>query len=160
MELDAHWPLGRFASVGIVEVDRRLHELKVVLAAHPHPVLRLPGGASHVLLEVRLGLVGLNLGVAEEEPAPRPFPLEACLVLVSDGVLDAGVASRGEAFGVDRLLAAADAAAAPAQVASSILQAVGQHVSGAEPEDDVTIVVIARTAADAAQEARAVRLAA
>jgi hypothetical protein len=155
--LDADWPAGRFASVGVVEVDTERHEFQVALAGHPDPVLRPPGEPARVLAGCRLGLVGLNLGVAEAEPVPRPFPAGACLVLVSDGVLDAGVVTRGEAFGLDRLLAAVGPAGSPAQVASHVLNAVRQHVGGMEPEDDVTVVVIARTGAAAAVEATEVR---
>ena len=64
-ELDASWPAGRFASVGVVEVDIGRHEFQVALAGHPDPVLRLPGDAARVLPECRLGLVGVNLGLAQ-----------------------------------------------------------------------------------------------
>jgi serine phosphatase RsbU (regulator of sigma subunit) len=157
-ELDADWPTGRFASVGVAEVDAQRHQFRILLAGHPHPLLRLPDGGTRVLPGCRLGLVGVNLGTAETEPVARPFPMGACLVLVSDGVLDAGVLTRRGAFGVDRLLEAVDSARFPSQVASRILKAVNQHLCGAHPEDDMTIVVIARMVAAAALEASEVRL--
>jgi serine phosphatase RsbU (regulator of sigma subunit) len=159
-ELNADWPAGRFASVGVVEVDIRCHQFRVTLAGHPDPVLRLPGAAARAVPECRLGLVGLNLGEPETEPGGRPFPRGACLVLVSDGVLDAGVWARGEAFGMRRLLAAVDGARSPAQVASRVLEAVHQHLGGGKPEDDMTVLTIARTRAAASAGANGEGLAA
>ena len=75
-------------------------------------------------------------------------------MLVSDGVLDAGVVTRGEAFGVDRLLAAVNSARSASSPASLILTAVSRHLAGAAPEDDVTVMVISRSIALGAMAAR------
>jgi hypothetical protein len=158
--LDARWPMGRFASVGFMEIDTLRHEFRVQLAGHPDPILRMPRGAARVRPECRLGLVGLNLGVAETEPVARPFPLGACLIMVSDGVLDAGVVVRQDAFGMDRLLSVVNSTSTASQMASRILKSVSEHVDGVEPEDDVTIVVVSRSDLSASVERIHERLAA
>jgi hypothetical protein len=141
--------LGGRSGVG-VEVDTDRHEFRVTRPGRPDPVLRLPGSAVRLLPGCLLGLVRDD---GDDAPVVRPFPAGAWLVLVNKGLLAAGQVGRGEAFGVGRLLASVDSARSAPAVAGRILEAVSRHLSGLAPEDEVTVVVIARTAAAVVQVA-------
>jgi hypothetical protein len=126
-----------------VEVDTDRHEFQLTPPGPPDPVLRLPGSASRVLPGCRLGLVRDDV---DNEPIVRPFPAGVWLVLVNEGLL-AATRPGGEAFGPHRLLAAVDAARSAPAVADRILEALSRHLDGLNPVDEMTVVVIARTAA-------------
>jgi serine phosphatase RsbU (regulator of sigma subunit) len=96
-----------------------------------------------------LGLVGIN-GAFQTEAPPNfdlcrwTFPAGACCVLVSDGVLEAGV-EFDDPFGTDRLLRAVNQAKNGAETAWQIGQSVFRHTGGRGSHDDATVVVVSRT---------------
>jgi serine phosphatase RsbU (regulator of sigma subunit) len=147
-ELHSHWPESRFASVAVADVDADSHRISFVVAGHPDPVLRLAGAKAHCAGAPRLGAVGIdesyNWGTAGDVAVTSyPFPPGAYCVLFSDGVLDAGVYN-GAPFGEKRLMEAINTAADAADAVRTIIQRVFDHLAGAPPEDDLTVLVIGR----------------
>jgi sigma-B regulation protein RsbU (phosphoserine phosphatase) len=118
--------------------------VRYALAGQPAPLLRRGDGTVEELdpPDHRLPLGALRGGtwdVLDTRLAPGEL-----LLLYSDGVTEARNGA-GEVFGEDRLHAAvAGAGADPGRTLEEVLAAVETFVGGAEPYDDVTVVVAGR----------------
>lgn len=150
--LHENWTGERFAAVGILDVDTLHHQFSLALAGQPEPIIRFPHGDVRPLPCYRFGLVGVHI-VPHAGRLPRfAFPEHEWLVLVSDGVLDAGM-DRGSRFGQQRLLQAIQAARSPETVLDEIVSRVFEHLQGQPLEDDLSAVVIWRNTAMKGREA-------
>jgi serine phosphatase RsbU (regulator of sigma subunit) len=150
--LHDNWTGERFAAVEILDVDTLHHQFTLALAGQPDPIIKLPYGDVRPLPCYRFGLVGVHL-VPHAGRLPRfAFPENEWLVLVSDGVLDAGM-EQGNRFGLQRLLQAIQAARSPASVLDGIVGRVLEHLQGRALEDDLSAVVIWRNTATEARTA-------
>ncbi len=142
------WPGERFMSMVIVDVDTATHEATFVTAGHPHPIIRTPTGRAHSYKAFGLGLIGLPAcsdaeTVLAENLMRWKFPVGGSCVLVTDGVLDAGVHA-GQPFGPDRLKQAVNSAETGDGLALQIARDVFEHTGNEPPHDDLTAVVISR----------------
>jgi serine phosphatase RsbU (regulator of sigma subunit)/CHASE2 domain-containing sensor protein len=129
-------------------LDLRSGALQSVNAGHDAPFLLAPGQEPRRLDNDG----GPPLCVVEDFPYPtehgRLEPGDA-IVLVTDGVTEAQNAA-GDLFGlpaVVRTLETLPAGAPAADIATALRDAVNDHAAGAEPADDVTILVVRWTAA-------------
>jgi sigma-B regulation protein RsbU (phosphoserine phosphatase) len=136
----------KFATLFMGVLDPRTGALSYCNAGHEQPVLFRRDGRVE-----RLAVGGLALGVLEA----FPYEEDACtmspgdvLVIYSDGIPDA-TDELGGFFGEGRLLACVRRhAGEPASaVMQRVVDAVCAHEGGAPRADDVTLVVVRRTAA-------------
>jgi serine phosphatase RsbU (regulator of sigma subunit) len=125
------------ASALLVVVDTEAATLSYATAGHPPPMVRPPSGPSVVLDEGRQPILGIPVedGTASEVA----FPPGSVLIAYTDGLVE----RRGESIDVsiDRLQAFLDAApdTRAEALADELLRA---NLGGAEPDDDVALVVI------------------
>lgn len=128
--------------VGVVQLDTG--ELVYAHGGHEAPVLISPGGRAR-LLELACGPA---LGLMEDGDYPlHHLVLEAGqqLMLVSDGVNEANNPAQ-EQFGEQRLLEVCSSGRSG--LMEECKQAVARFADGAEPNDDVTILLLSRGGAD------------
>lgn len=125
-------------------VDPESGEIIYVNAGHNPPLLyRRASGALEILH--RTGMVlGLDESVELEQSSVH-LQRGDVLVLYTDGVTDA-LNSAEEAFGEDRLRESihANGAGSAKKVAHGLLQALQEFIQGAEPFDDITLLVAKR----------------
>jgi phosphoserine phosphatase RsbU/P len=138
-------PINRFVTFfyGVLDIER--HSMSYVNAGQNPPyVIRADGRAE------RLPQPGRPLGLFQDTPYRAESitlgPGEI-LVCYSDGVTE-GQNPSGEEFGEERLLAIAGAAreGAPGDIVRRITVEIDRHHAGSPRQDDVTLVVLKRTA--------------
>jgi sigma-B regulation protein RsbU (phosphoserine phosphatase) len=135
----------RFATCFYGVLDGETHRLRYANAGHDRP-LRLGRDGTWRSLDG----AGLVLGILEdsgyEEDSVSLDPGES-LVVYSDGIIDAADAA-DEAFGMERLACVLEAAHdAPVQsVLDRVFEAVNRHAAGAPQTDDMTLLVVRRSA--------------
>lgn len=128
---------------GVLSASAR--KLCFVRAGHERPVYYRAAARSMELLSPPGRFVGLLPGLILEEASLSMMPGD-CLVCYSDGVTDAEN-SRGELFGMDRLLAIIGGKGSlPAQtIADDIMESVDKFRGDQTLPDDVTILVVKAT---------------
>jgi hypothetical protein len=134
-----------FGTAVALELDARTGRVVIANAGHVPPFVRRAHGA----VVERLDAGGTALGILDDagvcDTALRLGAGDA-IVLCTDGVSEA-VDPRGAQFGLDRLarsLAAARTARAP-DLAARLAHDLREHVRGAAPADDLTVLVCAVT---------------
>lgn len=140
----------KFATFFYAVLDPERHELVYANAGHNYPIRVAADGT---LLELHEG--GLVLGV---QPDTRytdgTLRMEAgdTLFCYTDGITEA-MHSGEEEFGEARLrqLLATSAGAPPHAVVDAVLEGVQAFQAGADPQDDVTVVVVHRLPAPAVE---------
>ena len=137
---------GKFITMVEVVIDAERGEVACAGAGHPAPRLVLPDGTVEAI-----PARGLALGVdphQEYATVRAALPPGACVVLYTDGVVEAR--RGGEQFGVERFdrLLAAERDHAPTEIAHAALAACREWGDG-DLGDDFAVVVIKRTAAGA-----------
>jgi serine phosphatase RsbU (regulator of sigma subunit) len=140
-------PERMFVTLQIAFVDLRAETLTVANAGHP-PLLLLPADGSASTLGAPAPPLGTRLG-ARFEALVAPFRPGDSAVLYSDGAIEVRN-HRGEPLGEARLLAeAVRAAARPGarELRDALLAALAAFKGDVEQEDDLTLVVLRRTAA-------------
>jgi serine phosphatase RsbU (regulator of sigma subunit)/pSer/pThr/pTyr-binding forkhead associated (FHA) protein len=145
----------RFVTFAVVVVDPATHQLALVSAGHPSPVVYRPG-AEELPEAMPKEAPGVPLGILEgfrfEASRASLGPGEG-LVLFTDGVTDS-MDVRDKTFdmkGVERAVGGAGRASAQGLV-DAIVHGVRQHAAGREPHDDVTVVVLRREAVERTAE--------
>jgi sigma-B regulation protein RsbU (phosphoserine phosphatase) len=116
-------------------------ELRYACAGHPFPLLRRADGEI-----VELGRGGYPLGIRDEldlETRAGELGPGDVLLLFSDGLPEA-VNAAGTAFGFDRVAQLLAPGGAPQAIHDRIVAALERHLDGARPQDDVSVVVVAR----------------
>ncbi len=129
--------------VGLLDVER--HELAFCNAGHENPILLRKGAQID-----RLATGGMALGVLEEFPYQQDVArMETgdMLFIYSDGIPDA-VNEFDQPFGEERLIACVrEGESEPAaSIVKRVIDAVHAHENGAERIDDLTVIVVKRTA--------------
>jgi serine phosphatase RsbU (regulator of sigma subunit) len=118
--------------------------LDYVCAGHPFPLLRRLGGE----LE-ELGTGSLPLGIRRElriEPRSVVLGPGDLLLLYSDGLAEEVHPTTGEAFGFDRLRRLLAPGGDAREVHDRVLEAFDGFLAGESQRDDISLVVVERTA--------------
>jgi sigma-B regulation protein RsbU (phosphoserine phosphatase) len=136
-------PTSLFVTAALLVVDTATGEVAYASAGH-EPLLLIRADGRVEELSAEGALLGAFADVWFEDRTAMLEPGDLVL-LYTDGVTDAR-GPAGTFYGVERLqaLAAAHAGADPAVLASAIVDAVRDHRAGAEPFDDLTLLVAAR----------------
>lgn len=124
-------------------VDGESHELTVINAGHPSPMIRR---ADRRLELVATTTASMPLGVKDDETytaATTPLGPGDVVVLFTDGVETMSV--EGELLGMERLRRMiAEAPPGVASVGEAIREAVRLHSAGRSQFDDITILCFGR----------------
>jgi sigma-B regulation protein RsbU (phosphoserine phosphatase) len=130
-------------TMAVVEIDLDQGRLVLTNAGHcPALLVDAKGGVEELMA------VSLPMGNPLCRPASleRPFATESCLILYSDGLVEA-VSPEGEPFGYQRLeqlVRSAKEISGPG-LTGSILDALAEFTDGVPAADDLTILVVERT---------------
>ncbi len=118
--------------------------LRWVSAGHPPLLLRRGGAVRDFAATGRP--VGLLPDQDFDVETTTLSPGDAVL-LYTDGILEAGgLDGKHEPFGLDRIRACLAGDTAPREVIECLSASLAGHIEGSEPEDDVTLVCLRRTA--------------
>jgi phosphoserine phosphatase len=129
-------------------------ELHWSAAGHGPSFLRPTCGGPVMLLEPPLPPLGVMSDWADVAPPPARINPSGSLVLLSDGVFEAGRPD-GEQFGIERIEEVLDDqpnTCTPGEIIAALRAAVRVWQAGAEPQDDQTIVVVQRRPRAGAQQ--------
>ncbi len=132
----------QFATFFLARVDEDTLRMSFTNAGHNYPVLCRNGG-ERVLLERGGMLLGAFDGVHYEEETVDLSPGDR-VILYTDGITEA-MNKAEEEFGEERLweiTRALPAGLSAREITSRILDAVSGFLEGAEPQDDVTLMVL------------------
>lgn len=132
-----------FVTLGCGFLDTVTGQVNYASAGHPVPLL-LESGQVPRPLECRGGpALGLIEGISFESTACQLSAGQG-LLMITDGVDEANNPGREE-FGMERLVEAVGRSlASPSQVMHDALQAVEAFTAGADPHDDLTMLVVLR----------------
>ncbi len=124
-------------------VDGERHELTVINAGHPSPMIRRADGRLEL---VRATAVSMPLGVKDDETykaATTPLGPRDVVVLFTDGVETMSL--DGELLGMERLKRIiVEAPPGVASVGEAIRETVRLHSAGRSQFDDITILCFGR----------------
>ena len=129
-------PAEYFATMFYAEYRERARELRYINCGHPGALLFRAAGGIERLEATALPIGAFSAWRCEEKTVL--LPPGDLLVIISDGVLEAGVED-GEEFGEARLIAAVKASSSVNDMLDHLLQEVHRFSPGAQ-SDDVTIV--------------------
>lgn len=134
----------RFVTLVLAVLDPARHEVTIVSAGHPLPLLRRGSGAVEVLAETDTGLpLGVDRSTAYTQSTLTLGPGD-CLTLYTDGVTDA-MNSGQELYGEERLRAQLDSGPQGAgSIGARILADVKQFVGARHQSDDVCLACFGR----------------
>ncbi len=141
-QICANNPEEMFITIWFGVLDLRTGRMTAANAGHEYPVLRQPGGAFEVVKDKHGFVVGGMEGVQYTEYELRLQP-GAKLFVYTDGVPEA-TDEHQEMFGLDRTLAALNAAAerSPQEILERVHGAVDAFVGSASPFDDLTMLCL------------------
>lgn len=135
----------RFVTFVLVVLDPQRHEIVIVNAGHPPPLLRRGAGEVLVLAEEE---TGLPLGVSADThytACPLPLQMGDNLVLYTDGITEA-MNEKNDLYGRERLHSQLGPPAAGVRVLGQrILTDVRQFVGGRAQADDMCLTCLGRT---------------
>ncbi len=144
-------PPAMFVTCLYAIIDTRSGEMTIANAGHNLPYIRTDDGV------VELRATGMPLGLMTDMPyEERTYRFEDgdIMVLTSDGITEAHDPA-GEMYGFSRLMGRVASQVAEGDVVGSLVADVEKHTGpNAEQEDDITLVVVKRTAS--AEEAAGV----
>ena len=136
-------PPAMFVTCLYAIIDTRSGSMTIANAGHNLPYIRTENGV------VELRATGMPLGLMVEMPyEERSFTFEDgdVMVLTSDGITEAH-SPAGEMYGFGRLLGRVAAPVTDGDMVGAVVQDVENHTGpDAEQEDDITLVVVRRTA--------------
>lgn len=136
-------PPAMFVTCLYAIIDTKSGEMTIANAGHNLPYIRTQDGV------IELRATGMPLGLMKEMPYEERsyrFDNGDVMVLTSDGITEAHD-GRGEMYGFARLLGQVAAPAPDGDVVGGLVADVERHTGAeAEQEDDITIVVVKRTA--------------
>lgn len=136
-------PPAMFVTCLYAIIDTQSGEMTIANAGHNLPYIRTEDGV------VELRATGMPLGLMKDMPYEERsyhFGNGDVMVLTSDGITEAHD-PRGEMYGFGRLLGQVASPAHDGDVVGGLVADVERHTgSEAEQEDDITLVVVKRTA--------------
>jgi sigma-B regulation protein RsbU (phosphoserine phosphatase) len=138
----------RFMTLFLGSLDTREHSLAFVSAGHDPPLFYSRSRRQVVALRS----TGIPLGMMPkwdyERGLEQRMDCGDILLLTTDGVWEA-TSQSGERFGRERVMEAlTDTAEGPArEIVEAILSRLEAHMGGADPQDDMTLVVLKRLSA-------------
>lgn len=136
-------PPAMFVTCLYATIDTESGEMVIANAGHNLPYIRTQDGV------VELRATGMPLGLMKDMPyEERTYQFQSgdVMVLTSDGITEAHDPS-GEMYGFARLMGQVAAPTSDGDVVGALVADVEHHTgSDAEQEDDITLVVIKRTA--------------
>jgi len=135
---------GKFATLFYATLDLDTHEIVYANAGHNYPIVIAGDGACRELTDG-----GIVLGILPSvDYADGRLMLAAgeTLFLYTDGITEATAGAHDEEFGSTRLHATliAHQGVEPADLVHQVLQAVRGFTGGADPQDDLTVLVLRR----------------
>lgn len=143
-------PLGKFITLGILQLDPVTHTVTMVIAGHP-PILVLHRTTGMVDVIDPQPAHGPMLGAWDEYAyQAHQFALDPgdTVILYSDGI-DVAMGARDEPvrpFGTQGLRTAIEGLrAAPPELGEHILRAWDKHAAGCRQHDDITLVCFGRS---------------
>ncbi len=136
----------KFVTLILLIVDPTRHVVTIGNAGHIPPLLRHPSGEVEELGEGIGGWPLLVSPTADYDYKSAEVRLEPgdCIVAVSDGIIEAMNRSR-ELYGIERLRDAVSAGpGTPSELATSVIDNVGEFVADTDQNDDITLVCFGR----------------
>lgn len=127
----------KFATLVLAEWSPATRTLSWVNAGHPPLLLRR--GRELVVGEATGRPIGLLPEQRYERGSSRLEPGDLVL-LYTDGVVEAGVSLPSGELGLDPLLAQLEGVTTPAEVVTRVATRLDEHLGGAPPEDDITLL--------------------
>jgi sugar/nucleoside kinase (ribokinase family) len=144
-DVQSNWPSDRAASLAVVDLDVENDRFRIALAGgHPPPVLRQNGVTAAVPLDRRPVSAGARLTPDLAVVPWFPFEAGSLLVLANGGVVNADI-SQGTRLGMAQLMRAVEAADGLREVLNSVWRAVLRQLDGHPLENDLNVLVIARS---------------
>ncbi len=136
--------IGKFATLFYATLDLETHEIVYANAGHNYPIVIAADGSCCELTDG-----GIVLGILPSvDYADGRLMLAAgeTLFLYTDGITEATAGSHDEEFGTPRLQATltTHCGVEPVGLVHQVLQAVRGFTGGADPEDDLTVLVLRR----------------
>jgi phosphoserine phosphatase RsbU/P len=142
----AHAVEGRFVTFVLAVIDLETHEISLMIAGHMSPIVRRIDGTTEEFPEE---IVGMPLGVVSGmtfDVARRTLQPGETVVLYTDGVSEA-MNHAGDLYTPERLRdLISKNSAAPEALGKVIRDDVKKHADGRPQNDDITLMVIGRTA--------------
>ncbi|HUB25940.1 MAG TPA: PP2C family protein-serine/threonine phosphatase [Tepidisphaeraceae bacterium] len=138
---------GQFVTMSILVMDFKRNQIEAASAGHPPPLIGSDSPSDPTRGKLRRLTLEAQLVLGVEKQVRYPtqrfaLPPLSCLLLYTDGVLDARSAT-GDHFGTERLLAALNGRCSSAQaMIDSVSMSVRQFCGTLQPEDDLTMVAI------------------
>ena len=144
--LFASTPAEKYVTAAFVELEPATGELTFVGAGHVDSIILRANGEAVTLASTGTPLGLLPPGIPFGETAHR-LDVGDLLVLFSDGVTEAQN-HLDEEFGESRLIEvlAASAGASPAAIVGAVIEAIDRFAAGVPQFDDITMLVIRRSA--------------
>lgn len=141
-QLRESMPIGRFVAATLVCLDTRQNAGEIWIGGTPEALIL--DGRGHIAQ--RFASTQLPLGIADlrsddSHPTPFSWPVDAQLVLVSDGLVEAENAN-GQQFGMEGLSAALSDTARDTRFRTVIERLRGHIGSNRNAADDVSIMLI------------------
>jgi phosphoserine phosphatase RsbU/P len=140
--------MDRFVTLAAAVLDPATHELTLVNAGHPRPLLIRQGTGAAEETDGK-DMIGLPLGVAAENAyGSYRITLEPgdCLLLFSDGVTDA-MDKQNRQINLRAVHAALqEGARTPRALGTGIVKHVRLHAAGRSQHDDITLICFGRNA--------------
>ena len=140
---DLEWGQFVTAFLGFLSPDGELHWSA---AGHGPSLLRPWCGRTVEMLDPPLPPLGILADWSDDAPPRTRIHPSGSLVLLSDGVFEAGRPD-GEQFGIERIIQTLDDqpnTCTPGEIIAALRAAVRVWQAGTEPQDDQTIVVVQR----------------
>jgi sigma-B regulation protein RsbU (phosphoserine phosphatase) len=131
----------KYATLVLAHWDPSNATLKWINAGHPPMVLA--SGKLRTRLEAGGPPLGLIPGLPYTAGSAR-LKEGDLLLMVTDGITEAGGEGGGEEFGMEGVLGALDGAASPDDVLERLQGGLARHLRGASPKDDVTLLCLRR----------------
>jgi serine phosphatase RsbU (regulator of sigma subunit)/pSer/pThr/pTyr-binding forkhead associated (FHA) protein len=137
---------GRFVTYILAIIDTRAHEMRLVIAGHMSPMIRLANGSVEEFDEES---VGIPIGIIEDYPfevLSRPIHRGETVLIYTDGVSEA-MNPQGDLYGEKRVREfLRNSRGSAAEIGKALFADVRIHANGRPQNDDITIMVFSRNA--------------
>ncbi|MEO8010707.1 MAG: SpoIIE family protein phosphatase, partial [Dokdonella sp.] len=135
---------GMFVTAQALALSAEDGQLEIANAGHPLPLLRSHVGSVEALILESGAPLGADARTAFRSSA-HAFEAGACLLLYTDG-LDEAENDRGEALGIERVIAGIRTCSDARTVLEAVNATHAAFVGSAAPTDDLTLIALGRDA--------------